>query len=314
MLVNIDNFLDRYRRKRSEGANGSARKNTTIAICNQKGGCAKTTTAVNLSSYIAEKDYSVLLVDLDPQAHASLGLGMDLDNLENTIYDVLIKNAAVETAVRKTVVENLDILPANSMLSGAQLELADVLGREAVLRIALRKLRLVKDYDFIFLDCPPSLNLITINALTASDSVLIPVQTHYYSLEGMRELFNTIELVRERLNSELEIMGILATLFDTRTKISHELIQQIRDFFKEMVFRTVIHNNVKLCEAPMFKKPIHLYEPKSQGAKDYWDLSEEVVSIVYNRKPQYLDAAGPQQEARVSEAGNVTQEGQDGAG
>lgn len=253
--------------------------NLTIAVCNQKGGCAKTTTAINLSACLAQKGYKVLLIDLDPQAHASLGLGLDVDNLERSIYDVLIENFSLESIIHKTASFNLEIIPANSILSGAQLELANMLGRETVLKIALRKLRLIKKYDFIFLDCSPSLNLITINALVAANCVLIPIQTHYYSLEGMRELFSTIDIVKERLNFELEILGILATLFDRRTKVSHEVLAQIRVYFKEIVFKTVIHNNVKLCEAPIYKKPIHLYASSSQGSKDYQSLAEEVIAL-----------------------------------
>lgn len=296
MLTDLKNFINRYNQKKATGGealNSTSnnfpsdtpnflRKNTTVAICNQKGGCAKTTTAINLAACLADRGYSILLIDLDAQAHASLGLGMNVDAIEKTVYDVFIKNTPLEEVVQKTLVNNLDIAPASSLLSGAQLDLTDMLGRETILRVALRKLRLTKDYDFIFLDCSPSLNLITINALSASDSVLIPIQTHYYSLEGMKELFHTIEIVKERLNSELEILGILATLFDSRTKISHQVMAQIRDFFKDMVFKAVIHNNVKLCEAPMFKKPIHLYDPKSQGTKDYMDLTEEVIALVFN--------------------------------
>jgi len=293
MLKDIKNFIAKYRREKSEGAILAAKetdtilkpqtsflsKNLTIAICNQKGGCAKTTTAVNLSACLAQKGCKVLLIDLDPQGHASLGLGVDVENLEKSVYDVLINNLSLESIVQRTSVENLDIAPANSILSGAQLELADILGRETVLKIALRKLRLIRAYDFIFLDCSPSLNLITINALVAANSVLIPIQTHYYSLEGMKELFSTIDIVRERLNFELEILGILATLFDTRTKVSHQMLEQIRDYFKNIVFKTAIHNNVKLCEAPIYKKPIHLYDPKSQGAQDYWALTEEIITL-----------------------------------
>lgn len=249
-----------------------------VAIANQKGGCAKTTTAINLSACLANKGYKVLLVDLDSQAHASLGLGIDTDNVETTIYDVLIRNVALAQVIKRTSVDRLDIAPANSLLSGAQLELASSLGRESVLRIALRKLFLTNEYDFVFFDCSPSLNLVTINALVASDSILVPIQTHYYSLEGMKELFSTVEIVRERLNPDLQVLGILATLFDTRTKISNQMLQQIRDYFKGMVFDSVIRNNVRLCEAPMYKKPIHLYDPKSLGAQDYFGLTEEVIA------------------------------------
>jgi len=293
MLNDLKNFIAKYKGKKFNETitpmdkadttiglqTNLLSKNLAIAICNQKGGCAKTTTAINLSACLAQKGYKVLLVDLDPQANASLGLGVDLENLEKSIYDVLVNNLSLESIIQRTTVGELELAPAISILSGAQLELADILGRETVLKIALRKLRLVKSYDFIFLDCPPSLNLITINALVAANSVLIPIQTHYYSLEGMKELFSTIDIVRERLNFELEILGILATLFDTRTKVSHQMLEQTRDYFKDMVFKTIIHNNVKLCEAPIYKKPIHLYDPKSQGAQDYWALTEEIIAL-----------------------------------
>jgi chromosome partitioning protein len=248
-----------------------------VAVTNQKGGCAKTTTAVNLAACLAEKGYNVLIVDLDPQAHASLGLGVDKDSIDRTIYDVLINNVELSEVILRTQVERLDIAPSNSLLSGAQLELASILGRESVLRIAVRKLLLRKSYDFIFFDCNPSLNLVTINALVAADSILVPLQTHYYSLEGMKELFSTVEVVRERLNPDLHILGIVATLYDTRTKISAKMLEQIRDYFKEKVFNTVIRNNVKLCEAPIYKKPIHVYDRNSAGAQDYFSLTEEVV-------------------------------------
>lgn len=249
-----------------------------IAVTNQKGGCAKTTTSVNLSGCLASKGFRVLLIDLDPQAHASLGLGIDKDNVERTIYDVLMNNVSLEDVILKTGVERLDVAPSNSILSGAQLELATVLGRENVLRIAVRKLLLRQDYDFIIFDCNPSLNLVTINALVAADSILIPIQAHYYSLEGMKELFSTIDIVKERLNPDLQVLGILATLYDMRTKISAKMLEQIREYFKGMVFNTVIRNNVKLCEAPIYKKPIHLYDDRSAGSKDYFSLTDEVIA------------------------------------
>jgi len=295
MIDDLNNIVNRYARQRrvcfqsaaasktktsSEMAIQRKSLNTAIAICNQKGGCAKTTTAVNLSASLAQRGYKTLLVDLDPQAHASLGLGIDIDTLENTIYDVIIHNVNIDSIIHRTSAENLDIAPANSMLAGAQLELADILGRELVLRTAIRKMKLTREYDFILFDCSPSLNLVTINALVAAEFVIIPIQTHYYSLEGMRELFSTLDIIKERLNAEIGILGILPTLFDARTKVSHQILQQIRSYFKDMVFQTVIHNNVKLCEAPMHKKPIQAYAPTSRGAQDYQSLCDELVVLL----------------------------------
>ncbi len=202
-----------------------------------------------------------------------------------------MNNASFDSIIQKTSFDNLDIAAANTLLSGAQLELATVLGRESVLKIALRKLKLARDYDFIFLDCSPSLNLVTINALTAATFVLIPIQTHYYSLEGMKELFSTIDVVKERLNFELSILGILPTLFDGRTKINHRMLNEIREYFKELVFNTVIHNNVKLCEAPIYKKPVHVYAPKLKGTSDYSMLAEEILAKTHDEKQRVADSA-----------------------
>jgi chromosome partitioning protein len=250
-----------------------------VAVVNQKGGCAKTTTAINLSACLAQMGHEVLLVDMDPQANASLGLGVDIDNLNLSIYDVLINNLGLDKIVANTAVKGLEIAPASSVLSGAQLELADLLGRESILKIALRKHCLTKKYDYIFIDCSPSLNLLTINALVAANSILIPIQTHYYSLEGMRELFSTIDIVRERLNGELEILGIVATMFDGRTKLNRQMLTQIQEYFKEMVFKTVINNNIKLCEASLHKQPIALYDGQSKGAHDYLNLAREIAGV-----------------------------------
>ncbi|MDD4907773.1 MAG: ParA family protein [Candidatus Omnitrophica bacterium] len=250
-----------------------------VAVVNQKGGCAKTTSAINVSACLAQMGHEVLLVDMDPQANASLGIGVDIDNLNTSIYDVLINNLGLDKILVNTGVKGLDIAPASSVLSGAQLELADLLGRESILKIALRKHCLIKQYDYIFIDCSPSLNLLTINALVAANSVLIPIQTHYYSLEGMRELFSTIDIVRERLNSELQILGIVATMFDGRTKLNRQMLQQIQEYFKEMVFKTVINNNIKLCEASLHKKPVTVYDGQSKGARDYMNLAREIAGL-----------------------------------
>lgn len=266
-------------------------KTEIIALTNQKGGCGKTTTAINLSAYLAHIGYKVLLIDLDPQAHASLGLGVNINSLEKSIYHCLIHSFDIEKTIHPTEIKELDIVPANSLLSGAALEIANLVGREGILKAAIRRM-VNKRYDFIFIDCSPSLSLLTLNALVAANFILIPIQVHYYSLEGMRELFSTIDVVRERLNRELEILGILATLFDIRVKMNRRILEQIFNHFKELVFNTVIHDSAKLCEAPFYKRPIHLYDPQSRGAKDYIDLAGEVINRIkkkYQPLPPLVD-------------------------
>ena len=256
-------------------------KTSSIVVVNQKGGCGKTTTAINLSAALANKNFQVLLIDLDAQAHSSLGLGIDVDSLSYTIYDVIVKNLDLEHSIVHTHIDNLDIAPAISMLTGAQLEIADLLGREVILRTAVCKMINTnrRKYDYIIIDCSPSLNLLTINGLVAAKSLLIPIQTHYFSLEGMKELFATIRIVKERLNFQVEILGILPTLFDSRTTMNKDVHAQIRDYFKGKVFKTTIRMNIKLAESQIYKKSIFQYEPNSNGARDYLSLSEEVISI-----------------------------------
>lgn len=256
-------------------------KTTIINIANQKGGCGKTTTAINLSSGLANKDFKVLMIDLDPQAHASLGIGIDTDNLNYSIYEVIVKNLELSRVVLPTYIKNLDIAPATSLLTGAQLEIADLLGREMILRTAVYKMLNTdaKNYDYVIIDCSPSLNLLTINGMVAGHMTLIPIQTHYFSLEGMRELFSTIKIVKERLNPQLQILGILPTLYDSRTSMNRDILSQIRDYFKEKVFKTVIRTNIRLAEASANKKSVFDYDPASHGAEDYRALTEEVVSL-----------------------------------
>lgn len=250
---------------------------SVIAISNQKGGCGKTTTAINISACLAEKDYKVLLVDMDPQAHASIGLGLEVYKLNKTIYEVLTNSHLPLSSVIKEPYPNLHLAPSNITLSGAELELASVIGREGVLKDILSPLTV--DYDFILIDCPPSLGLLTVNALTASEWVLIPIQTHYFPLEGMKQLLKTVDIVKGRLNHRLKVMGILATLYDRRTNIGKEVLKGLREYFKDKMLETVIHANVKLTEAPSAGEPITVYAPSSTGARDYRQLAEELIEI-----------------------------------
>lgn len=256
------------------------KQNTSIiSIVNQKGGCGKTTTCINLSAYLADKGYKVLAIDIDAQAHTSLGLGLDVDNSAHSIYDVMTKDMELDYVIVPSHIQNLDIAPAISLLTGAQIEIADLLGRERILKTSIYRMvnTNFKHYDYIFIDCSPSLNIITINGLVAGDSLIIPIQTQYFSLEGMKELFSTINLVQERLSSELDILGILPTMFDKRLKMHKEMLAQIRDYFQNKVFNTTIRMNSKLAESVLHKKSIFEYAPKSHGAQDYGCLGQEVL-------------------------------------
>ena len=255
-------------------------KTSIIVIANQKGGCGKTTTCINLSTALAKMGLKVLIIDLDAQAQASLGVGINTDELKYSVYDVIVKNLELESAIVPTDIGNLDIAPACSMLSGAELEMATLLGREWILRTSIYKMinTGTKNYDYIIMDCSPSLNLTTINGLASAQFILIPAQTHYFSLEGMKELFSTIRIVKERLNPKLEILGILPTLYDIRTRISRQILNQMRKHFGDKIFKTTIHSNIKLVEAQVHKKSIYEFAPNSNGVRDYLALSEEVVA------------------------------------
>ncbi len=247
----------------------------TIAIANQKGGCGKTTTAVNLSACLAEAGYKALLLDLDPQAHATLGVGVEPSELKESVYEVLTTGAKIKNVLLHTRFANLDIIPSNILLSGTDLDLVNVIGREGVLKDALAEAHL--DHDFCVIDCSPSLSVLTVNALVASGFILIPIQTHYYAMEGMKQLFGTIDIVKRRINRDLKVLGILPTFLDRRTNISKEVLEGVREYFKERVFQTQIHSNVKLTEAPSAGEPVIFYDPHSSGANDYRALTQEIL-------------------------------------
>ena len=246
-----------------------------IAIANQKGGVGKTTTAINVSACLAAAGRKTLLLDTDPQANATSGLGFEPRQLSTSIYHVLLDGLALSDVVVETVVKRLSLVPANFDLVGAEVEMTGLIAREGKLRTALKSIR--DEYDYIIIDCPPSLGLITLNSLTACDSVLIPIQCEYYALEGLGQLLETIELVRENLNPELEVEGVLLTMQDRRVKLSEQVISEVKKFFRSQVYETIIPRNVRLSEAPSFGKPIILYDAKSTGAKSYVKLAKEIV-------------------------------------
>lgn len=246
-----------------------------VSIANQKGGVGKTTTSINLSTILAKKGKKILMIDADPQGNASSGIGVDREDIELSVYDVLINDKPIDEVVKKTNIKNLDICPSNINLAGAEVELVSVMSREHRLK---EKLDMVKDnYDFIIIDCPPSLGLITLNAFTASDSVLIPVQCEYYALEGLGQLLNTISLVKKHLNKDIEIEGALLTMYDIRTNLSNQVVKEVKKYFNDKVYKNVIPRNVKLSEAPSYGMPISVYDPRSKGAKSYEKFVKEFL-------------------------------------
>ncbi|HEY3365297.1 MAG TPA: AAA family ATPase [Symbiobacteriaceae bacterium] len=252
-----------------------------IAVANQKGGVGKTTTAVNLSACLAEAGKRVLLVDIDPQGNATSGLGIDRKTVGSSVYELLLEDVSPLQVMVSTRVPGLFVVPATIDLAGAEIELVPRISREMRLRKALEPVR--NEFDFILMDCPPSLGLLTINALTAADSILIPIQCEYYALEGLTQLMDTFKLVREALNSKLEIEGVLLTMFDGRTNLSIQVVDDVKRFFRGKVYRSIVTRNVRLSEAPSHGVPITLYDPKSKGAEAYSDLAREVIENVEER-------------------------------
>ncbi len=247
-----------------------------IAIANQKGGVGKTTTSINLSATLAEAGQKVLTIDIDPQGNTTSGLGIDKNDLEFTTYELMIGECDInQCLIRSEIVDNLDILPSNINLSGAEIELLGINDREYVLK---KQVDLISEnYDFIIIDCPPSLNMLTINAMTTADTVLVPIQCEYYALEGLSQLMHTVELVKERLNDKLEIEGVVFTMYDARTNLSLQVVENVKNNLKQTVYKTIIPRNVRLAEAPSHGLPINLYDPKSAGAESYRLLAEEVI-------------------------------------
>ena len=246
-----------------------------IAVANQKGGVGKTTTATNLSACLAEKGKRVLAVDIDPQGNMTSGLGIDKNELQNTVYEMILEEVSLEEALLKDVLDNLSLLPSNVNLAGAEIELIGVEDKEYILRKQIHAIR--DSYDFIIIDCPPSLNTLTVNAMTTADTILVPIQCEYFALEGLSQLIHTINLVQERLNPTLDIEGVVFTMYDARTNLSLQVVENVKDNLKQTVYKSIIPRNVRLAEAPSHGLPITLYDTKSAGAEAYRDLADEVI-------------------------------------
>lgn len=247
-----------------------------IAIANQKGGVGKTTTSINLAASLAEKGKKVLVIDMDPQGNTTSGLGVDKNNLDNTIYELILDEVSVSECIIKNVIDNVSIIPANVNLAAAEIELIGVDRKEFILKNAIDY---VKDrYDFILIDCPPSLSMLTVNAMTTANTVLVPIQCEYYALEGLSQLIHTVNLVKERLNPDLAMEGVVFTMYDSRTNLSAQVVDNVKQNFHQKVFDTLIPRNIRLAEAPSYGMPICMYDPKSAGAESYRSLAQEVIN------------------------------------
>ncbi|MCI9035168.1 MAG: ParA family protein [Lachnospiraceae bacterium] len=247
-----------------------------IAVANQKGGVGKTTTSINLSACIAAKGKKVLVIDIDPQGNTTSGYGIEKNELENTIYELILGDCSIEDCIIKDIMPNISILPSNVNLAAAEIEMIGVEKKEFILR---NEVDWIKDrYDFIIIDCPPSLSFLTVNAMTTADSVLVPIQCEYYALEGLSQLIHTVNLVKERLNPELEMEGVVFTMYDSRTNLSAQVVENVKSHLSQKIYNTVIPRNIRLAEAPSYGKPINMYDPKSAGAESYMALADEVIN------------------------------------
>ena len=247
-----------------------------IAIANQKGGVGKTTTSINLAASIAEMGKRVLAIDLDPQGNMTSGLGVDKNEVENTVYELMLDECSINESIQDTVVKGLRLIPSNVNLAGAEIELLGINDKEYILKTAVDYIR--DDYDFIVIDCPPSLNMLTVNAMTTADTVLVPIQCEYYALEGLSQLIHTINLVQERLNPNLQMEGVVFTMYDARTNLSLQVVENVKDNLNQNIYKTIIPRNVRLAEAPSYGQPITIYDSKSAGAESYRLLAEEVIN------------------------------------
>lgn len=247
-----------------------------IAVANQKGGVGKTTTSINLSASLADKGKKVLVIDTDPQGNTTSGFGVDKNDLEDTIYELILGECSIHDCILKEVIKNVSILPSNVNLAAAEIELIGIDRKEYILKNEVDYVR--EQFDFIIIDCPPSLNVLTINALTTADSVLVPIQCEYYALEGLSQLIHTVNLVKERLNPDLEIEGVVFTMYDSRTNLSMQVVENVKSHLSQNIYKTMIPRNIRLAEAPSYGMPIHIYDSKSAGAEAYMNLADEVIN------------------------------------
>ena len=247
-----------------------------VAIANQKGGVGKTTTSINLSACLAEKGKKVLAIDLDPQGNMTSGLGVDKDEVDNTVYELILDECSIRESITETVVDGLSIIPSNVHLAGAEIELLGINDKEYILKSSVDYIK--DDYDFIIIDCPPSLNMLTVNAMTTADTILVPIQCEYYALEGLSQLIHTINLVQERLNPNLQIEGVVFTMYDVRTNLSNQVVDTVKENLDANIYKTMIPRNIRLAEAPSYGIPINMYDSKSAGAESYRSLADEIIS------------------------------------